>query len=138
MKSVENNAAQDGQLPLHYAAEKHVSLNVWKLLLEANPKAAATVDTACRCAPNRTAPHTRYASAPPRVRLLISLLFSRNRLATPMYCTARLACTQEGELPLHYAAAKGAPFEVMKLLLDANRQAAADVAQARHARRAHT
>ena len=40
MKSVENNAAQDGQLPLHYAAEKGVSLNVWKLLLEADPKAA--------------------------------------------------------------------------------------------------
>ena len=31
--------------------------------------------------------------------------------------------TQEGKLPLHYAAAKGAPFDVMKLLLDANREA---------------
>ena len=131
MKSVENNAAQDGQLPLHYAAEKGVSLNVWKLLLEANPKAAATVDTACRCAPNRTAPHTRYAAAPPRVRLLISLLCYRNRPATPMYCTARLACTQEGELPLHYAAANDTPFEVMELLLDANREAAAAADKAR-------
>ena len=39
--------------------------------------------------------------------------------------------TQEGKLPLHYAAAKGAPFDVMKLLLDANREAATAVAQAR-------
>ena len=31
--------------------------------------------------------------------------------------------TQEEKLPLHYAAAKGAPFDVMKLLLDANLEA---------------
>ena len=31
--------------------------------------------------------------------------------------------TQEEKLPLHHAAAKGAPFEVMKLLLDANAKA---------------
>ena len=31
--------------------------------------------------------------------------------------------TQDGKLPLHYAAAKGAPFEVMVLLLDANSNA---------------
>ena len=30
---------------------------------------------------------------------------------------------QDGKLPLHYAAAKGAPFEVMELLLDANSNA---------------
>ena len=40
--------------------------------------------------------------------------------------------TQEEKLPLHHAAAKGAPFDVIKLLLDANREAAASVAQARH------
>ena len=31
--------------------------------------------------------------------------------------------TQEEKLPLHYAAAKGAPLDVMKLLLDANLEA---------------
>ena len=31
--------------------------------------------------------------------------------------------TQEEKLPLHYAAAKGAPLEVMKLLLDTNPEA---------------
>ena len=43
--------------------------------------------------------------------------------------------TQDEKLPLHYAAAKGAPLDVMKLLLEANRDAATAVAQAR--RRAH-
>ena len=90
MKSVENNAAQDGQLPLHYAAEKGVSLNLWKLLLKANPKAAATVDTACRCAPNRTAPHTRYAAAPPRVRLLSLVLSQSPRHTNVLHCAPRV------------------------------------------------
>ena len=31
--------------------------------------------------------------------------------------------TQEEKLPLHYAAAKGAPLEVMKILLEANPKA---------------
>ena len=31
--------------------------------------------------------------------------------------------TQDEKLPLHYAAAKGAPLDVMKLLLDANSEA---------------
>ena len=30
---------------------------------------------------------------------------------------------QDGRLPLHHAAVKGAPFDVMKLLLDANHEA---------------
>ena len=41
-------------------------------------------------------------------------------------CTVRRAhfsFIQEGKLPLHYAAAKSAPSEVMKLLLNANREA---------------
>jgi len=33
--------------------------------------------------------------------------------------------SQDGKQPLHYAAAKGATFEVTELLLEANRQAAA-------------
>ena len=31
--------------------------------------------------------------------------------------------TQDGKLPLHHAASKGAPHDVMKLLLDANPEA---------------
>ena len=45
-KSVEENAAKDGQLPLHYAAEKGTSLEVMKLLLEANTDAVTLVDEA--------------------------------------------------------------------------------------------
>jgi ankyrin repeat protein len=39
--------------------------------------------------------------------------------------------TQDEKLPLHYAAAKGAPLDVMKLLLEANLEAvnAADTAR---------
>jgi hypothetical protein len=46
-------------------------------------------------------------------------------------CAARPRHTQDGKLPLHYAAAKGAPFEVMELLLNANLTTAAAAAQAR-------
>ena len=35
----------------------------------------------------------------------------------------RNSYTQDEKLPLHYAAAKGAPLDVMKLLLDANLEA---------------
>ena len=35
-------------------------------------------------------------------------------------CHAVHGASQDGKLPLHYAAAKGAPLDVMKLLLDAN------------------
>jgi ankyrin repeat protein len=39
--------------------------------------------------------------------------------------------TQDEKLPLHYAAAKGAPLDVMKLLLDANSEAATSKDKAR-------
>ena len=39
--------------------------------------------------------------------------------------------TQDERLPLHYAATKGAPFDVMKLLLDANPEAATAADEAR-------
>ena len=42
----------------------------------------------------------------------------RNTGAAP-----RASYAQEEKLPLHYAAAKGAPLDVMKLLLDANLEA---------------
>ena len=41
-----HGASQDGKLPLHYAAAKVVPLDVTKLLLEANPKAATSKDKA--------------------------------------------------------------------------------------------
>ena len=39
--------------------------------------------------------------------------------------------SQDGKQPLHYAAAKGVPFDVTELLLDANHEAAATVDKAR-------
>ena len=36
---------------------------------------------------------------------------------------AHVSFIQEGKLPLHHAAAKGAPSEVIELLLEANREA---------------
>ena len=47
-KLFKENAAKDKQLPLHYAAEKGASLNLMKLLLKANPEAAAAPDKARR------------------------------------------------------------------------------------------
>ena len=48
------------------------------------------------------------------------------RRLPPGHCVA-----QDGKLPLHYAAEKGAPFDVMKLLLNANTEAAAAADKAR-------
>ena len=46
MKAVEDNAALNGKLPLHYAAENGAPFNVLKLLLEANREAVTTADKA--------------------------------------------------------------------------------------------
>ena len=46
-------------------------------------------------------------------------------------CAARHPRTQEEKLPLHYAAAKGAPLDVMRLLLEANLKAATSKDKAR-------
>ena len=53
---------------------------------------------------------------------LASHLCPSSRLATYLCTTARLVL-QDEKLPLHHAAANGAPLEVMKLLLDANPEA---------------
>jgi hypothetical protein len=45
------------------------------------------------------------------------LVLSQNRPAQPQCLATRLAA-QDEKMPLHHAAAKGAPLEVMKLLLD--------------------
>ena len=124
-----------------------------KLLLEANPKDATSLDKARCCAQTRPGPHYSVLKRP-TARLLtfmpptcrrrfspffvcgVSPFFSQSsRHIKSMNCAMHAPRTQEGKLPLHHAAAKGAPFDVVKLLLGANRQAAAVVAQAR--RRAH-
>ena len=46
-------------------------------------------------------------------------------------CALQITAMQDEKLPLHHAAMSGAPFDVMKLLLDANPEAATAVAQAR-------
>ena len=134
-KSLEDNAAKGGQLPLHYAAKEGASLNVVKLLLKANPGAATAVDGA-RCSAQAVLRiHISPPTLPPhrRVRHLSRDLVQSPSDTTILHRTPR---TQVGELPLHCAvASKGAPFDVVKLLLEANPEAAAVVAQAR--RRAH-
>ena len=112
-----HGASQDGKQPLHYAVAKGVPLDVTELLLEANPKAATSKDKARSSA--HTAPPTAAAPFAPSC---FSPVSSRN----PPRNTAVLRHaprTQGGKLPLHYAAAKGAPLDVMKLLLDANLEA---------------
>ena len=47
-------------------------------------------------------------------------------------CHAVHGASQDGKLPLHYAAAKGAPLDVSRLLLDANLKAAASKDKARN------
>ena len=93
---MEESAAQDGQLPLHYAAEKGASLNVMKLLFEASPEAVNAADEA------RSSAHT----APPTLRpqLLVPLLLflcvsSFNRPATPVLCATRLATRRRKSCP---------------------------------------
>ena len=61
-----------------------------------------------------------------------SLFFSHRLVAPPDQCCApRASYTQDGKLPLHYAAAKGALFGVMELLLDANPKAVTEADKAR-------
>ena len=57
-------------------------------------------------------------------------------LPTVYDAPARTA-SQDGKLPLHYAAVKGAPFEVMELLFEANREAAIANDKARSSADAH-
>ena len=62
-KLFKENAAKDKQLPLHYAAEKGASLNLMKLLLKANPKAATAQDKARRTLHMTRRPRCRRSSA---------------------------------------------------------------------------
>eukprot|EP00964_Phaeocystis_antarctica_P070476 scaffold42929_cov69-Phaeocystis_antarctica.AAC.5 len=99
-------------MSLHHAAMSGAPFDVMKLLLDANPDAVTTADEA------RSSVH----AAPPTPRL--AQFLSPRAIAPPKPKLHRtLRHTQEEELPLHYAAAKGAPFEVMKLLNDADPKA---------------
>ena len=72
--------------------------------------------------PTYRRPHAAAAAAAARLLLL------RVSLAL---CCATHGASQDGKLPLHYAAAKGASFEVTELLLNANPEAAAVADKAR-------
>ena len=78
-----------------------------------------TMPTRCRC---------RRRRARPRV-----LLVTPTPLLVLSICRAAHGASQNLKLPLHYAAAKGAPFEVIELLLNAHHEAstAADNARSR-------
>ena len=109
-------------MPLHHAADKGAPFDVMELLIKTKSEAAAAADKA-RCSvqiPHRPA----RAAAQHRVPLLLAL---RPFVLFQSPCHARVLRlaprTQDERLPLHYAAIKGAPFDVMKLLLDANSEA---------------
>ena len=107
-------------MALHYAAEQGASLDVMKLLLNANPEADAAADKA------RSSAH--IPCRPRCGRSCVCSCFSPFVLfpVDPQHpmLAPRASYAQDGRLPLHHAAVKGAPFDVMKLLLDANREAA--------------
>ena len=91
---------QDGNLPLHYAAQNNKSEAVIKALLDAYPDAAKERDNV-RCGRGR--------------RVLCPLL----SLLTCVCCRV-----QDGNLPLHYAAQNNKSEAVIKALLDAYPDAA--------------
>jgi len=121
---------QDGKQPLHYAAAKGAPFEVMKLLLDANRQAAAAADKA------RAALHIQYIYTPPTPPPQVAVpFFSLSLLDRPLSprptMLRRAPLTQGKKLPLHYAAAIGASFEVTELLLEANLEAliAADKAR---------
>ena len=122
-------ASQNVKLPLHYAAVKGAPFEVMKLLLDANTEAAAAADKARSSA--HAAPPPLHAAAN-LCALLLPLLLARTCHSTRRLLR-RAPRTQAKKLPLHYAAAKGAPFEVMKLLLDAHHEASTAVDNVRAA-----
>ena len=111
---------QNGRLSLHYAAAKGAPFAVVEALLNANRKAAITTDKACLRVQTAAC-----AVVPPPSRAVV-----RGALPPPPMLH-RAPRTQDEKLPLHYAATKGAPFGVMKLLLDANPKAVTEADKAR-------
>ena len=108
---------QDGRLPLHMAAANGSSLEVVKLLLEANPEAITTAAKACRSAHTPMLPPQHHSST-----MRPSLPCCRTRPPCPVSFDSPRAA-QDGP-PLLLATASGAPVQVVKLLLDAHPEAA--------------
>ena len=100
-----------------------------ELLFEANREAAIANDKARGSADAHAAPHT----LPPHSSLCLPAPPRPPATAMPHHTMWCAVCyvSQEGKLPLHHAAAKGAPLDVMRLLLDTNPEAASALAQAR-------
>ena len=108
-------------MPLHHAADKGAPFDVMELLLKTRSEPAAAADKARSSVKIL---HRPRAVAQHCVPLLLAL---RPFVLFQSPCHARVLRlaprTQDERLPLHYAAIKGAPFDVMKLLLDANSEA---------------
>jgi len=108
-------------MPLHHAADKGAPFDVMELLLKTKSEPAAAADKARSSVKIL---HRPRAVAQHCVPLLLAL---RPFVLFQSPCHARVLRlaprTQDERLPLHYAAIKGAPFDVMKLLLDANSEA---------------
>ena len=120
-------ASQDVKLPLHYAAAKGASFKVTELLIDANRDAAVAADKAHTALHILCRPRCCDSSMCP---LSPSTFLAQTcRPARPMLC--RAPRMQDEKLPLHYAAAKGAPFGVLKVLLDANPKAVTEGDKAR-------
>ena len=112
-------SAQAGRLPLHYAVEKGAPLDVVTLLFEAHREAVAVEDDARRTPqPCHTPPRRRWCGRTPGPA-------SRSAVSAQGSPSAPVRSAQGGKLPLHYAADKGAPAEVVTLLLKANEKAVA-------------
>ena len=119
-------------MPLHHAAATGAPVDVMKLLLDADRQTATAVAQARAALSPCT--RTSHTAGPAAARLTTH----RAPLATPsrpivlcvmhpVYTPRRVSrrASQDGKQPLHVAAAKGATSEVIKLLLQANTQAAA-------------
>ena len=117
---------QGMKLSLHHAAVNGAPFDVMKLLLDANSEAVHAADKVPR----------RCHARPPRCCCRCNAASSSSVCSAPLcmvfcQCHAVHGASQDGKLPLHYAAAKGAPFDVMKLLLDANLEGATSKDKAR-------
>ena len=96
-KLFKENAAKDKQLPLHYAAEKGASLNLMKLLLKANPKAATAQDKARRTLHMTRRPRCRRSSA---CNFALPLPLSSRAVYTAPLCASRRISSYPCTTPL--------------------------------------
>ena len=113
---------QDKKRPLHHAVMSGAPFDVTKLLLDANREAAAAADEARSSAGHCAPPITLCGRTAP---------FGPSFLPLSSRKTKYKPRIQEAKLPLHHAAAKGAPFDVMELLFEANPDATISKGKAR-------